>query len=168
MRSLVLAGILVLIPLGASAGLIDINTAGVAELDTLPGIGPAKAQAIVAYRTEHGSFARVEDLVEVKGIGPSTYEGLKNLVTVSGGGQVPSQEKPLTTSPRSPLEQTNTAAAPISITTNDHAPEPAAAPENVAALAYAPTSTIMDMFTSSWTLIFFALVALAGGVLLIR
>ena len=61
---------------------ININTASVEALDTLPDIGETKAQAIVNYRKEHGDFKRIEDLVEVAGIGSSTYENLKNLITV--------------------------------------------------------------------------------------
>lgn len=52
---------------------VNINTAGAAELaEVLQGVGQAKADAIVAYRTEHGAFASVESLTEVKGIGTST------------------------------------------------------------------------------------------------
>lgn len=61
---------------------ISINHGTLAELDTLPGIGPAKAQAIVDYRTAHGPFKRLEDLQNVKGIGPKTYEDLKSLITL--------------------------------------------------------------------------------------
>lgn len=61
---------------------ISINHATIAELDTLPGIGPTKAQAIVDYRTAHGPFKRLEDIQNVKGIGPKTYEDLKPLITL--------------------------------------------------------------------------------------
>jgi competence protein ComEA len=52
---------------GRDAAKIDLNTAGVEELQTLPGIGPALARRIVEHRREHGPFRRVEDLLEVKG-----------------------------------------------------------------------------------------------------
>lgn len=65
-----------------SAGLVNINTATQAELESLPGIGPSKAAAIIAYRQEHGPFARPEDLQDVSGIGPKTWEGLADKVTV--------------------------------------------------------------------------------------
>ncbi|MGI6686243.1 MAG: helix-hairpin-helix domain-containing protein [Bacillota bacterium] len=62
-------------------GLININTASQAELETLPGIGPAKAQAIIQYREENGYFSAVEDIQNVSGIGPATFNKLKNLIT---------------------------------------------------------------------------------------
>jgi competence protein ComEA len=65
-----------------AVGLININTATQAELESLPGIGPSKAAAIIAYREEHGPFRRPEDLQEVSGIGPKTWEQLKDKVTV--------------------------------------------------------------------------------------
>jgi len=61
---------------------ININIADVTELDKLPGIGPAKAADIIAYRQESGGFQNIEELKEVNGIGDKTFENLKNLVTV--------------------------------------------------------------------------------------
>ncbi len=63
-------------------GKVNINTASVAELDVLPGIGPQLAQRIVDYRQAHGPFARIEDLDNVSGIGPATIERLRDLVVV--------------------------------------------------------------------------------------
>ena len=63
-------------------GRIDINSATVSELETLPQIGPALARAIVSYREEHGAFASVEELLLVKGIGPATLEKLRDRVAV--------------------------------------------------------------------------------------
>lgn len=61
---------------------VNLNTASEAELLRLPGIGPTKARAIVAYRQSRGSFASVEELVRVPGIGPATLAGLAGRVAV--------------------------------------------------------------------------------------
>ena len=62
--------------------LVNINTASIAELDTLPGIGPTTAQKIIDYRDQNGPFLNIEDIVNVSGIGPASYERLKDLITV--------------------------------------------------------------------------------------
>jgi competence protein ComEA len=61
---------------------INLNTATLEELDTLPRIGPAIAQRIIDYRTANGPFKRIEDIQNVKGIGPATFEQIKDLITV--------------------------------------------------------------------------------------
>jgi competence protein ComEA len=63
---------------------ININTAPLAELDRLPGIGPDKAQKIIDYRKTNGPFAAITDIQEVSGIGPVTFEKIKDLITVEG------------------------------------------------------------------------------------
>lgn len=63
-------------PSGGSAGpgeLLDLNSATAAQLEELPGVGPVTAQKIIAWRTEHGKFSRIEELQEVSGIGPKSY-----------------------------------------------------------------------------------------------
>lgn len=67
---------------GAEGGLIDINSATDVELMELPGIGPSKAAAIIAYRTENGNFEKIEDLKDVTGIGDKSFEQLKDGITV--------------------------------------------------------------------------------------
>lgn len=64
------------------SGLININQASQAELESLPGIGPVTAGNIIAYRDENGGFASLEDLLDVPGIGPKTLAEIQNLVTV--------------------------------------------------------------------------------------
>ncbi len=64
------------------SGKININTAGAAELDKLSGVGPALAERIIQYRTEHGPFGRPEDLENVSGIGAKTYEKMASQVSV--------------------------------------------------------------------------------------
>lgn len=61
---------------------IDLNSATEQQLDTLPGVGPSTARAIVAYRLQHGPFARVDDLLNVRGIGPVKLDALRGLVRV--------------------------------------------------------------------------------------
>ena len=67
---------------GAAGALININTATAAELETLPRIGPTTAQRILDYREANGPFATIEDIQDVTGIGPATFEGLKDMITV--------------------------------------------------------------------------------------
>lgn len=68
---------------GGSAALMDLNRASLADLDSLPGVGQVRAQAIVDYRTRAGGFRSVDDLLAVDGIGEKTLETLRPLVTVS-------------------------------------------------------------------------------------
>ncbi|MGX9135343.1 helix-hairpin-helix domain-containing protein [Rummeliibacillus sp. JY-2-4R] len=65
-----------------SSELVNINTADEAGLTTLNGVGPAKAKAIIAYRTENGPFKTIEDLKNVTGIGEKTFESLKDFLSV--------------------------------------------------------------------------------------
>lgn len=61
---------------------VNINTASQAELDSLPGIGPALAQRIIDFRVENGNFNSIEDIQNVKGIGDSKYEDIKDKIVV--------------------------------------------------------------------------------------
>ncbi|MET7950627.1 ComEA family DNA-binding protein [Micromonospora sp. NPDC005324] len=65
-----------------AAGPLNLNTATLAQLDTLPGVGPVLAQRILSHRDQHGGFKSVGDLRQVDGIGDARYEQLKDLVTV--------------------------------------------------------------------------------------
>lgn len=65
-----------------SFGAININKANSAQLQTLSGIGPTKAAEIVKYRKAHGGFKTVDELVNVKGIGPKTVQKLKPFLTI--------------------------------------------------------------------------------------
>jgi competence protein ComEA len=67
----------------AASMLLDLNQATQAQLETLPGIGPAKAQAIITYREQHNGFQSIEQLLKVKGIGPKMLARLSALVQVS-------------------------------------------------------------------------------------
>ena len=68
---------------GVAGGKVNINTATAAELDAgVPGVGPVLAQRIVDYRTQHGPFRAIEDLMKVEGIGQKKFDSLKDSVTV--------------------------------------------------------------------------------------
>ncbi|HND47602.1 MAG TPA: ComEA family DNA-binding protein, partial [Anaerolineales bacterium] len=79
--SLVLPGATEASSSGSSQDLININTASVEELDSLPGIGPTIAQRIIDYRDENGPFQTIEDILNVSGVGPSTFDQIKDLIT---------------------------------------------------------------------------------------
>jgi len=66
---------------------VNINTAGQAELEALPRIGPKVAQRIIEYRTQNGNFKKIEDLMKVKGIGEKIFAQLKELITVGPENQ---------------------------------------------------------------------------------
>lgn len=65
---------------------LDLNTAAAEELEELPGIGVELARRIVEYRTEHGPFETVEDIMEVSGIGEVKFAALEGRITVNGEG----------------------------------------------------------------------------------
>ncbi|NLO89277.1 MAG: ComEA family DNA-binding protein [Clostridia bacterium] len=62
---------------------ININQATLEQLDTLPGIGPAYGKRIIEYREKNGGFKSIEEIMEVSGIGPKTFEKIKDLITVN-------------------------------------------------------------------------------------
>lgn len=66
----------------AGGTLVNVNTASESELETLTGVGPVLAAAILQYRTDHGPFTSVDQLEDVSGIGPATLEALRPQVTV--------------------------------------------------------------------------------------
>lgn len=70
---------------GAASGktLVNLNTASDTDLETLPGVGPSKAAAIMEYRETNGRFRSIEELMEISGIGEKTFEKLKEYITVN-------------------------------------------------------------------------------------
>jgi len=78
-----------------AAETVDINTADAATLDrVLTGVGPSKAEAIVAHREQHGAFRSADELVEVKGIGLSTVEQNRDRITVGSASAAPRAAAP--------------------------------------------------------------------------
>ncbi len=64
-----------------AAGVVNINKASVKELAALSGIGKTKAEAIIAYRSEHGTFERIDEIQKIKGIGKKIFENIRNNIT---------------------------------------------------------------------------------------
>jgi competence protein ComEA len=82
----------------APSGVVNINTADVAQLSLLPRVGAKAAQRIVDYRKEHGNFQKAADLMQVKGFGDKTFERLSSYITVEGKTTLTSKIR----SPRKP------------------------------------------------------------------
>ena len=174
-------------PLSAFAALVNINTADATLLDTLPGVGPTKAAAIVTYRESHGPFAAIEDIKNVSGIGPVTFSKLSALITVDASAVVQPTVPPTSsqsiqtvvsgTSPNAlahvqkhtaaPREvgtaTARGAAAPVVAAATDTAPdtEPAHAPLPV------PSASSGLFSHTTWLAGLVAIVALAGGAFMI-
>jgi len=81
-----LEDVLVLLPRFVESAPIDINRATLDDLISLPGIGPALAQRVIDYRSEHGPFQSVEELERVSGIGPQTVQGLIDAAVAEPAG----------------------------------------------------------------------------------
>ncbi|GBE12320.1 comE operon protein 1 [bacterium BMS3Bbin14] len=82
MKKLCLSIVLFLFLVTSAFAMVNINTAGVKELATLSGIGPAKAAAIVLYRKNNGQFKNTKDLIRVKGIGPNLMKKIEKEIKV--------------------------------------------------------------------------------------
>ena len=96
---------------------VNVNTASESELESLPGIGPAKAAAIMKYRDDNGPFSTVEQLDNVPGIGPATMANLRPLISVGDGlasassADVRSPATQVSADDRTPRVNINTASA---------------------------------------------------------
>ena len=72
---------------------VNINTATQAQLETLKGVGPAKAKAIIDYRTKNGPFKSLAELEKVQGIGPGLFKNIKSDIKLSGETVVKAHDK---------------------------------------------------------------------------
>jgi len=94
---------------------VNINTADADALMTLTGIGEVKAQAIIEYRNTNGAFGSKEEIQEVSGIGPATYDGIKDHIVVSGGTS--SSPPPPSPSPSPTSSSPSPSPSPLSSST---------------------------------------------------
>ena len=93
MKKTILSLLLTLLLSFSAFAAVNINTASKAELQTLNGIGASKASAIIKYRSTNGNFKSVDDLSNVKGIGPQIIKKIGNDAAVSGKTTVVTKEK---------------------------------------------------------------------------
>lgn len=166
----------------AHAALVNINTASAELLETLPGIGPTKAAAIIAYRGAYGPFQTTADIQEVSGIGPATFAKLEALITV--GVVAPAPKAPVTTvqpvaapvrsqgvqavdRPAEHDEASSAVSSPPNVSTHqDQAVEaPAALAEPAAAGAAVPTRS--GVWRSGWVVGLLVILAFAGAAFMI-
>src|SRR3989344_2949249 len=170
MRALGLFVVAILIPAVAHAVPIHINTANAALLDTLPGIGPAKAAAIIDYRTKHGPFASIEDIQNVSGIGPATFADIKDKITVgvpAGGGPASGGQPPAETVSYEKIQTVDQISSTKNESINDEVRAPAAATELAAAGAAVPppkTPAAAGLLHSPWVFGLIAVILVAGGI----
>lgn len=130
MKKLLLAIVMLLVS-AASFAVVNVNTATQAELESLQGIGPVKAKAIIDGRIKNGPFKTVDDLDRVKGIGKATIDKLRKDISVSGATTIPA-------APGVAKKDAAKVAAPAT------APAPERAPAKAATPAAAPAPAKAD------------------------
>lgn len=152
--------------LAGQASLININTANATLLDTLPGIGPSKAAAIVDYRTQNGPFAVIEDIQKVSGIGPVTFANMKDIITVDATSAPARQPSvPQASSNKVQKVEPITSTGTNVQTHEEEVRAPAVATELVAAGAALPapaTKPRLSGLFSLWTLGLLGVIIVAG------
>ncbi|MDE2071699.1 MAG: helix-hairpin-helix domain-containing protein [Patescibacteria group bacterium] len=122
-----------------AADLVNINTADSAALQTLNGIGPSKAQAIIDYRTQHGAFTSIDQIMNVSGIGMATYNNIKNFITVS-----PSQTQSQTAQDQSTSSSQSTQSTSQTTTSGGSIPLPTLNVRVTSGAAFAGAGTLFE------------------------
>lgn len=140
-----------------AADLVNINTADSAALQTLDGIGPSKAQAIIDYRTQNGPFQSIEDIQNVSGIGPATYDKIKDSITVGADASAPASSETLLQQQAADAVQSPPPASaggsgppPISVTLTADAVSAAGAGSLFRAQAYGSEGAPLSSATYEW------------------
>lgn len=167
MRIVSLVALALILPAIAYAALININTANATLLDTLLGIGPSKAAAIIDYRTKHGAFTKIEDIQNVSGIGPVTFANMKDKITVEGiATPAPApQPSPAPVSYKKVQVVEPIISAQENIQTHEEAmiaPTAAVEPAAVGAMSPIERSRASGLFHSVWTFGLLVVIAVAG------
>ncbi len=98
-------------PVASPSGVVNINTAEVAQLSNLPRVGQKAAQRIVDYRRDHGAFKKTSDLMQVKGFGAKSFEKLSAYITVDGKTTLTAKVKSASTRRSKSSKQPATAAS---------------------------------------------------------
>jgi competence protein ComEA len=118
----------------ALAAPLDVNQASASELDTLPGLGRAKAEAIVAHREANGPFTSLDDLLEVSGIGPGTVANLRGLVRVGARVLAAGDRVPAANEARLPMVMSASTVDPNTATMSDLVGLPGISPARAEAI----------------------------------
>lgn len=113
MKHVLLLILAVLASINLAFAAVNINTATQEELDTVKGIGPGKAKAIIDYRSKNGPFKSVDDLKAVKGFGAKTLDKLRSELTVGGGEAPPAPKAAAKAAPAAPVAAVPKPAAPV-------------------------------------------------------
>src|SRR3954471_8270174 len=96
---------------GLALGAVNINSATQEQLESLNGIGPVKAKAIIDYRNKNGRFKTLEDIKKVDGVGDATFDKIKGDIQLTGTTVVPKSDKPAETKAAVKKEAAETKAA---------------------------------------------------------
>ena len=164
MRTATALALLLMLPVVAFAAQVNINTATATQLDTLPGIGPAKAAAIVNYRAAHGPFKTTADIQNVKGIGPVTYKNMESMITVGAESATTVATAPSAQLSPPPTSYTRVqAAGPVTSTKQSPPTHEDAIGAPTAVVEPAAVGAVSGPFHSVWMYGLLGVIMVAGG-----